>query len=240
MMVEKIAADPALSFGGQGRADPGKIYYLGISNGGVQGGTFLALTPDIRRGVLNVPGAAWSLMLERSFVFKSFIDIVKAEFPSPLDRQIVIALVQVVFDPTDPINFALHAVNDPLGTPAKTILIQESYGDALVPNLATETLARTMGLPGLAPLVSPVYGITEAASPLSGSGFTIFNTNPTPMPGDTNVPMNSDNIAHEGCRRLIGAVEQMKEFFKPDGRVVQTCDGACDPGSDYVPWAPLP
>ncbi|MDD5223927.1 MAG: hypothetical protein PHE84_08040 [bacterium] len=219
---------------------PLKTYYLGISNGGVQGGTFMALSPDVQRGILNVPGAAWSMMLERSFVFKSLIDLLKAQFPDPLDRQIVLALVQVLFDPIDPINFAPHAVNDPLGTEKKTILVQESYGDALVPNLATETLARTMGLPGLAPLVSPVYGITEANSPLSGSGFTIFNTTPTPLPGDTNAPMSQDNIAHEGCRRVTAAVEQMKAFFKEDGQVVQTCSGQCNPGSGYVPWAPFP
>ena len=97
-----------------------------------------------------------------------------------------------------------------------------------------------MGLPGLAPLFSPVYGITEENSPLSGSGFTIFNTNPTPFPGDTNAPMSQDNIAHEGCRRVTAAVEQMKEFFKPDGKIIQTCSGSCDPGSGYVPWAPFP
>jgi hypothetical protein len=240
LVKEKMTGDPAFRIGGQPQANPGEVYYLGISNGGVQGGTFMALSPDVLRGVVNVPGAAWNLMLERSFVFKSLIDLLKAEFPSPLDRQIMINLVQVLFDTTDPINFAPHAVNDPLGTPKKTILVQESYGDALVPNLATETLARTMGLPGLAPLVSPVYGITEESSPLSGSGFTIFNTNPTPLPGDTNAPMSQDNIAHEGCRRVVAAVEQMKTFFKPDGQIVQTCSGSCDPGSDYVTWAPFP
>ena len=114
-------------------SDRPEVYYLGISNGGVQGGTFMALSPDVQRGILNVPGALWSMMLERSFVFKSLIDLLKAQFPDPLDRQIVLALVQVLFDPIDPINFALHAVNDPLGTEKKTILIQESYGDALVP-----------------------------------------------------------------------------------------------------------
>lgn len=237
---EKLTNDPVFRIAGQPKANPGEVYYLGISNGGVQGSTFMALSPDVLRGVVNVPGAVWSMMLERSFVFKSLIDLLKAQFPNPLDRQIVLALVQVFFDPIDPINFGPHAVNDPLGTAKKTILVQESFGDALVPNLATETLARTMGLPGLAPLVSPVYGITEENSPLSGSGFTIFNTNPTPLPGDTNVPMSQDNIAHEGCRRLVGAVEQMKEFFKPDGKIVQTCNGSCDPGSDYVPWSPLP
>lgn len=237
---EKLTDDPVFRIAGQPKANPGEIYYLGISNGGIQGTTFMALSPDVLRGVVNVPGAVWSMMLERSFVFKSLIDLLKAQFPDPLDRQIVLTLVQVLFDPIDPINFGPHAVNDPLGTPKKTILVQESYGDALVPNLSTETLTRTMGLPGLAPLVSPVYGITEESSPLSGSGFTIFNTNPTPLPGDTNVPMSQDNIAHEGCRRVVAAVEQMKEFLKPDGKIVQTCSGQCNPGSGYVPWAPLP
>jgi hypothetical protein len=36
-------------------------------------------------------------------------------------------------------------------------------------------------------------------------------------------------MVHEGIRRLDAAQEQIDLFLRPDGRVMATCDGACDP-----------
>ena len=53
---------------GQGRSivDPTRVYFLGVSLGHVLGATFFAYDPFITRGVLNVGGANWALMFERS------------------------------------------------------------------------------------------------------------------------------------------------------------------------------
>jgi hypothetical protein len=40
--------------------DPSRIYYAGVSQGGMYGTMFLAVEPDVRAGVLNVPGGRWS------------------------------------------------------------------------------------------------------------------------------------------------------------------------------------
>jgi hypothetical protein len=50
---------------------------------------------------------------------------------------------------------------------------------------------------------------------------------PMPVPPDVNLPPPSDNGAHEAIRQLAPLVEQLRQFFKPDGRVVQTCNGPC-------------
>ncbi len=36
--------------------DPSRIYYFGSSQGGIYGTVFMAVEPDVRAGVLNVPG----------------------------------------------------------------------------------------------------------------------------------------------------------------------------------------
>ena len=40
--------------------------------------------------------------------------------------------------------------------------------------------------------------------------------------------------------QIQAAVDQMAEFLREDGTIVQTCQGSCDPGSGYVPWSPVP
>jgi hypothetical protein len=240
LLKTRLARDPVFSILDQPKADPGEMYFLGISNGAIQGGTYMALTPDVARAVLNAPGAVWSLMIERSHDFELALQIGTLEYPDPQDRQVVEWLLQVLFDPVDPINFLPRAANDPLGTPVKTILLQESFGDALVPNLASETLARSMGLQGLAPLVHPIYGVPEAPPPMPGSGYVLYDTQPEPLPEPVNLPASHNNIAHEACRRIQAAVDQMAGFLRADGSIMQTCQGSCDPGSGYVPWSPVP
>jgi len=240
LLKTRLARDPVFSVRDRPKADPGEMHFLGISSGAVQGGTYMALTPDVTRAVLNVPGAVWSLMIERSHDFQLALQVAALEYPDPLDRQVVLGLLQVLFDPVDPIHFLPRAVNAPLGTPAKTVLLQESFGDALVPNLATETLARSMGLQGLAPLVRPVYGVPDAPSPMPGSGLALYDAHPWPLPAPVNVPPGRNNAAHEACRRIQAAVDQMAAFLAAGGAIVQTCRGPCDPGSGTVPWSPVP
>jgi len=47
------------------------------------------------------------------------------------------------------------------------------------------------------------------------------------VPPDGDVPASEDNGAHEAIRRLDPLVQQLGAFFKPDGQVVQTCNGIC-------------
>jgi hypothetical protein len=44
---------------GNSDLDPTRIYYFGQSSGGRYGALLLAVDPDIRAGVLNVPGGTW-------------------------------------------------------------------------------------------------------------------------------------------------------------------------------------
>jgi hypothetical protein len=225
--------------------NPEEIYYYGISNGGVQGGTFMGINPYVIKGVLNVPGAAWTQMMQRNIMWP-FLNIMLTTNYSedPLEILKLLSLIQFYFDFVDPISFAPYVVKNPLpDTPEKKVLIQEAIGDAQVPNFATEMLARTMGIPGLKPLVYPVFGIEEVEGPIDGSALTQWNPMNMkniqiedkilpecgPYPPEGNIALAHDNCAHEAIRRLPALRRQLKEFLKPDGKIVQTCDGVCDP-----------
>ena len=226
LFLKRLKDDPALRVGGTAVTDGANAYYYGISDGGIQGGTFMALSQDVHRGVLNVPGCEWSTMMFRSFEFDDFLQLFQILMPDPLDQELVLAMLQSELDTTDPASFAPHLIHDPLpNTPAKQILVQEALGDAQVPNIATRVLVRTIGLAGL-DLVEPVFGVTEQASPLA-SAYTQWDVTATPLPPAANIPAPMDNGAHEAVRRLVPLESQLRAFFAPDGNVIQTCSGPC-------------
>src|SRR5439155_19077121 len=139
--------DPALQINGKAVTDGSEVYYYGISDGGIQGGAFMALSEDITRGALNVPACEWSLLIQRSSDFASLQQILDVELPDPLEQQFLLALVQFEFDYTDPASFAPHLLASPLpNSPAKQLLVQEAIGDAQVSNVGTRVLVRTIGL----------------------------------------------------------------------------------------------
>jgi hypothetical protein len=223
----RIKDDPALAVTGRPISDGAEVYYFGISNGGVQGGTFMALSPDVERGVLNVPGCQWSLMIYRSTQFSPLYPLLNAILPDPLDRQLLVAASQSEWDHSDPASFAPHLIRDPLpGVRPKRVILQEAIGDSQVPNMATRVLARAIGLQGFG-LVEPVYGIEEAQGPLD-SAYTQWDTHRTPLPPAENVPPPVDNGAHGAIQGLPALNQQLRLFFRPDGLAVNTCEGPCD------------
>src|SRR5262249_19510 len=61
-----LARDPQLQSNGQPVIKTSERYYMGASLGGILGGTYMALTPDVQRGWLTVPGQPLSAVLNRS------------------------------------------------------------------------------------------------------------------------------------------------------------------------------
>src|SRR5262249_37294327 len=94
LFATKMKDDPLFQVNGHAMTDAKTLYYFGVSLGGIQGTTFMALQPDIVRGVLNVPGAEWSLLIPRSKDFAPLAIFLNGALPDPLDRQIAIAASQ--------------------------------------------------------------------------------------------------------------------------------------------------
>jgi hypothetical protein len=228
-----IQRDPRVRFGDGPLLDPERTYYYGVSLGGIQGTTTTAMSRHITRAVVAVPGASWSNMLPRSYVYAPIKLVVDATYPDPLTQQAFLSLLQGRFDPVDPSNAATAMFREPPpGAPAgRRVLVQESIGDCLVPNQATEMLARALGVPQLTPAVATIFGLSAVTSPAEGSALTQFALTPQLRgytPPETNTVPSRDNGVHADMVGLSRVIDQVGTFLS-EGRVEQRCDGACDP-----------
>ncbi|MDB4958701.1 MAG: hypothetical protein JWO36_6270 [Myxococcales bacterium] len=166
--------------------NPAKIEYAGISLGGILGSMINATAPDLKAGVLNVPGVGWADILENSETLEIRCPLVDALIDAgvltgtkwngsdtaptgtcatqawqmqPGYQQFRGALRWVI-DPADPANFTPKLA-------ARRILIQEVVGDQVVPNVATENEGKLVGLTPAAARMNP--GTGAAVSPAIGT-----------------------------------------------------------------------
>ncbi len=223
----RFATHEAFAVDGRAVLDPTRAYYYGISLGGIMGTSLLGYSPDIARGVVNVAGGNWGLLLQRSSNFRAF-EFAFADYDRRDDRQLLLALAQSLFDTSDPINVAPHLLRDRLpNVPEKRVLYQYAVDDAQVNNLASESVLRTMQMPLLGPPARTPFGLTVVTGP-QDSAVSVWDEHPMPAPPGTNVPSPS-NGTHNSARDITALKEQIRRFLQPAGRVEQTCDGPCDP-----------
>ena len=178
-----FASSPAFSVDGSSVVDTSSVAYYGNSQGGILGGAFTALAPDVTRSVLYVPAMTYSVLLPRSVDFDdptddaAFADVLYARPPfkasggyaDTATHPLVLDLMQMLWDRGEPSGYAQHMTTDPLpGTPAHHVLIEMSIGDHQVANVQAEVEARTIG----AKLRQPAYdpGRTFDADPAFGLG----------------------------------------------------------------------
>ena len=187
----------------------------------------MGLSPDVVRGVLNVPGSEWSLMIYRSTDLGMLGSALALILPDPFERQVAVAYTQSEWDYTDSATYAPHLLANPLeGVPVKRILVQESIDDAQVTNVSTRVLARTMGLTAI-DLTEPVPGLTTGTAPLD-SAYTQWNSHPMVVPPLTDQSLPTDNGAHDSVWQSTLALQQIAAFVQPNGEVTSVCAGPCN------------
>lgn len=215
---------PEFQYDGQSVVDPDRTFYVGGSLGGIMGNTFMAYDPNIKKGVLAVPGGVWSMMFERSNAWHLLMGPAKGAYEDPEVYQLNIAFLGMGMEPYDPITTAEKVLKDPLpGVPPKDILIWYAIGDSLVTNIATEMVARTLGIELLGPAVKDVWGMPPKPGPLT-SAITVLDEHRTPAPSDFNVPPKQDNGTHSGINRKPAVLRQV-DLFLNQNQIVQTCGG---------------
>ncbi len=193
-----FASDPAFKFDGESVIDTSDLFYYGNSQGGIAGGALTAVATDFTRSVLYVPGINYSTLLTRSVDFDMYKAILYPVYQNELDRPLIFALMQTMWDRGEPNGYANHMTDDPLpGTPAHKVLIEMAYGDHQVANVATEVEARTIGAPLRLPvvdgdrltegMVNPWYGHETlgdlAGAAANGNGFFAWDIGPKRMEG---------------------------------------------------------
>jgi hypothetical protein len=233
-----FASDPAFQHEGRSliktsERGPTKLFYDGNSQGGIMGGSLIAVSPDIHRGILGVPGMNYSTLLNRSVDWEGEYAVPFYEvYRDPLERQLLFALIQMLWDRGETNGFAAHLTSDPLpNTPKHEVMLQVAFGDHQVTNVSAEVEARTIGAPIMLPglpagrhwEMSPYFSDT-ASYPYKGTALVYWDSgNATPPNG--NIPDSQNGDPHGHPRSEPAAGWQEAEFLL-SGRMVDVCGGA--------------
>ncbi len=237
-----------------GEVDTSQPIYYGISNGGIQGAVFMALTKDVKFGTLDVGGAIWTMLLERN---KSWDFLRNILFPSgdewELEAKKVIAVAQSILDVIDPISFAPYIIrgSEKFGITPKNILYRYSLYDEQVFNAATETYLRTSGIPCIEKPVKKIFGVEWVDASGGYNGSACVQVDPvipeSQIPPAENIPPNPDPrsqvvrrwwplvdegdfITPHSVPRAVPELLEMQKRFYEEGKVYQFCsDMICNP-----------
>lgn len=224
----ELAFDPALGWEGSGtHLDRSQTWYYGGSLGGIQGASFTAVSPDVSRAVLAVPGAGWSTMFQRSIHFSNIELLIDALYPDPLSQSVFLAMLQTFFDRSDPAGLAHDLALDT----DKTVLLQEAVGDVQVPNVSTDLLVRSMGAHHLDEAPRRIPGVAVETGPSTGPALTqlvLPDALAAYTPPESNVVPTEENGVHGDGPTTPQAIGQALELLST-GLAVHPCDGPCDP-----------
>jgi hypothetical protein len=204
----------------------------------------VAVSQDITRGVLGVTGMNYSLLLDRATGFDQLRPVMDAAYPDELDRRLIFSMIQMPWDRGETNGYAWHLTDDPLpGTPPHQVLMQVAFGDHQVTPWSADIQARTIGAsihaptlePGRSEDNTPYYGIPAIMSyPFDGSAMFVWDTGPfdpvantgTPPPPVENQPQYEGADPHGRPRVQPGARQQISEFLRAGGSVIDPCSGA--------------
>jgi len=247
----------AFQAGGVPVFDNSTVYYDGNSQGGILGGALMGVIQDVTRGVLGVPGMAYSFLLRRSIDFADYSLFFSGSatgptgggYPSVKDQTILLSMAQMLWDRAESSGYAYHIQNHPLpNTPAHAVLLQVAYGDHQVSMWSAEAMARTIGaylrVPALEegrhPDTNPYFMLEPVpAGEVTGSVLTVWDNGPVgggansggtaPPPITNTSPFEPDfgEDPHSLPRKDPFAQAQKSAFLMPDGQ--GTFVDTCDP-----------
>lgn len=223
MMLTSFAADP--NYGSL--IDNSDGYYLGISQGGIYGPSYMALSTDITRGAFGVPGMPYNVLLSRSVDFDIFFDILRASFTDSRDHMMLLNLAQMQWDRMEPTGYVPHLLTNTFpGTEPKEVLIRAAVGDHQVTNYGAHIMTRSLNIPHLDTGVRDIWGLESEAGPIAGSAYVEYDFGLRPDPVD-NTPQRACEDPHGKVRRLDEARQQLDTFFRT-GSIENTCEnGEC-------------
>ncbi|MDF1566318.1 MAG: hypothetical protein P1V51_25020 [Deltaproteobacteria bacterium] len=227
-MMGACASEPAFQVNGHLAYDPDERYYLGISQGAIFGWTYLALAPDVERGVLNVGGANYATIVDRSLNFVEFEDRMDNWYERRVDRRLLIVLMEQLWEKTEGWGY-LGQIATPLpGMTPRKVLFTTGKNDVAVPNLSADIAARSAGLPLLEPPLEEPWGFERVSPPHDGSAYVTYDLGDPAVPAGS-APPEVDGGVHGDLRKQATHMAQLDAFLRPDGVVINPCSGPCDP-----------
>lgn len=250
-----------------------ELVYDGNSQGAIMGGALTAVSVDFTRANLGVPGMNYSTLLNRSVDWEgplfnpsspdvpSYSSFLYTMFPDKKEQQVVMGLIQMLWDRAESNGYAQHMTDDPYpNTPAKQVMLHVAYGDFQVANVSAEVEARTIGarvmdtallsLPDRHWEIDPYFGLEPMPrdelgniAPWRGSALVYWDSGNLPPP-NANVPPRLDGgDPHEDPRRDHRSGDQRARFFLT-GEIIDVMNGGayllCRPGfENQIPRVPI-
>jgi hypothetical protein len=230
MMKGRFTKDPSVQIDGKSAIDPTNAHYRGDSQGGIFGGTYMSLSTDVTRGLLGVPGMPYNMLLDRSADFAGYKFLLAAAFPTAIDTQLVLGLLQLWWDRTEPNGYVPYMREDMLpGTPSHDVLMHVAIGDYQVSPLGAHIMARALKAKNLRPVNREIFGVESADGPLTGSAMVEYDFGlAPPTPGNVAPDRTNGLDPHGKPRGLEPSYLQQDKWFR-EGVITPFCDGPCNP-----------
>ncbi len=200
------------------RFDAENIYFFGHSQGATVGGLFAPYEENVNAAIFS--GAGGSLVL--SLLNKTSPEDIAGGVEFVLtdggtrgggvsDTDPLLALLQMVVDPVDPLNYARLIFRSPVSEESDGLHVLQSYGfgDTYTPEANQAAYSRAAGLQLPNPHVGELSGYTEVEYPVSGNRSA--NGNPVTALIITEEPEDYDG--HFVIFREEGLASQSMEFI---------------------------
>lgn len=124
--------------------DTSEVFFDGNSQGGIMGGAATAISSEWTKATLGVAGMSYATLLQRSADWATYRKVFDPAYPDPVTRQILLGLIQMLWDRGETAGYVHHLSDDPYpATPEHRVLLSAAFGDHQVANLTTEMIART-------------------------------------------------------------------------------------------------
>ncbi len=143
-----------------------------------------AVSPDIERSVLGVPGMNYSLLLSRSVDWETYEAILIPAYPDETDRRFILSFLQMLWDRGEGAGYA-HDVDVP-------VLMHVVLGDHQVSELSASLRRGTHARPADPPAghrpgpqparPSPAGARRRWSTPFTGGGLVMWDRGPAPIP----------------------------------------------------------
>ena len=215
------------------------LYFDTDGFGGNFGSMVTALAPDFQRAVLGSAGMRYSLIFTRSTTFTPFSEMLKTAYSGRMQRMVVLALAQMLWDRAEANGYTSRMRGDPPpNTPIHDVLFQTAVGDHQVPPISSEIMARTVGATVRDPAYDtgryadkiPFYGLSPAPRLELGTTLTMWDGGPvragglgTDLPPVPDIPPASGADPHNLVPETKAARDQRSVFLQPSGKLLEVC-----------------
>lgn len=208
------------------------LVYYGNSEGGIMGGAFVALSTQVRRAVLGVPGMDYAILLPRSADFLPYVGLLDTAYPPKATQQIGFDLIQMLWDRAEADGYTEQMTGGLPGTPSHQVLLEEAFGDHQVANIATETEARTIGAAILEPALAdgrsnerePFWDLPTLPAGSKGPALIVWDSG-VPAAPLTDTPPVKGPDPHDTVPRTVPAFWRQMNTFFTTGKVINPCEG---------------